>query len=202
MKIFCIGRNYVDHIHELKNEVPDSMVIFMKPDSSLHDINYSWVLPSFSNDIYYECEIVLKMSKKGKNIPVDKAEDYFEYISLGIDFTARDLQSKLKEKGLPWEKAKAFDSSALVGKFVSKNNYDLNNLKFELLQNKKAVQIGNSNQMIHSFSSIISEVSKYFTIEVGDYIFTGTPAGVGIVKSDDQYQAELEGIQLFDFSVL
>ena len=202
MKIFCIGRNYVDHIHELKNEVPDSMVIFMKPDSSLHDINYSWVLPSFSTEVHYECEIVLKMSKKGKNIPIDKAGDYFEEVSLGIDFTARDLQSKLKEKGLPWEKAKAFDRSALVGKFVSKNNYDLNNLKFKLLQNKKVVQIGNSNQMIHSFSSIISEVSKYFTIEVGDYIFTGTPAGVGVVKSDDQYQAELEGIQLFNFSVL
>ena len=202
MKIFCIGRNYVDHIHELKNEVPDSMVIFMKPDSSLHDMNYSWVLPSFSNNIHYECEIVLKMNKKGKYISIDKAEDYFEYISLGIDFTARDLQSKLKEKGLPWEKAKAFDSSALVGKFVSKNNYDLNNLKFELLQNKKAVQIGNSNQMIHSFSSIISELSRYFTMEVGDYIFTGTPAGVGLVMSGDQYQGELEGVQLFDFSVL
>lgn len=201
MKILCIGRNYVDHIHELKNEVPESMVIFMKPASSLHNIAKSWELPRFSQDVHYECEIVLKINKTGENIFQDEAETYFEEISLGIDFTARDLQAKLKEKGLPWEKAKAFDGAALVGNFISKNELDLNDLNFQLLKNKEIVQNGYTKQMIHSFSSMISELSRYFTLETGDLIFTGTPAGVGVVRSGDEFSGFIKDIQIFSFKV-
>jgi 2-keto-4-pentenoate hydratase/2-oxohepta-3-ene-1,7-dioic acid hydratase in catechol pathway len=202
MKIFCIGRNYTDHIHELKNEVPESMVIFMKPETSLHDISLPWSIPDFSNDIHFECEIVLKVSKKGTKIQLEQAEDYFDEISLGIDFTARDLQSRLKEKGLPWEKAKAFDGSALVGDFVSKKNYDLNNVNFKLLKNNMVVQNGYTSQMIHSFSSIVCELSKYFTLQHGDLIFTGTPAGVGAVKSEDLFIGELEGKEILNLKII
>jgi 2-keto-4-pentenoate hydratase/2-oxohepta-3-ene-1,7-dioic acid hydratase in catechol pathway len=191
----------VDHIHELKNELPDSMVLFLKPHTALHDNTEPWILPNFSNDIHYECEVVLKINKKGRNISIEEAEDFFEEISLGIDFTARDIQSNLKAKGLPWEKAKAFDSSALVGNFVPKNNYNLSNLNFKLLKNSQIVQQGNSHKMIHSFSNIISELSKYFTLEPNDLIYTGTPAGVAAIQSGDNYKGELEGKTIFEFKV-
>ena len=202
MKILCIGRNYVDHIHELKNELPDSMVIFLKPNTALHDNSKPWILPDFSNEIHYECEIVLKISKKGKNIRPENAENYFDEISLGIDFTARDIQAKLKEKGLPWEKAKAFDNSALVGRFVSKNNYDLTNLNFKLKKNNQLAQLGNTKHMIHSFPNIISELSKCFTLEPNDLIYTGTPAGVAAIQTGDIYIGELENSILFEFKVI
>ncbi|MBL7788307.1 MAG: fumarylacetoacetate hydrolase family protein [Chitinophagales bacterium] len=201
MKIFCIGRNYVDHIHELKNEIPESMVIFMKPASSLHDISKSWSLPNFSKDIHYECELVLKISKQGKNIPLEEAFNYYEELSLGIDFTARDIQSNLKAKGLPWEKAKAFDGSALLGHFVAKTKFDLKNLSFSLIKNGMMVQHGNTKQMIHSFSSIISELSRYFTLETSDLIFTGTPAGVGPIQSGDAFIGKMEDLEIFHFDV-
>jgi 2-keto-4-pentenoate hydratase/2-oxohepta-3-ene-1,7-dioic acid hydratase in catechol pathway len=201
MKILCIGRNYVDHIHELKNELPDSMVIFLKPHTALHDNARPWVLPPISSDVHYECEIVLKINKKGSNICIEEAENYYDEISLGIDFTARDIQAKLKEKGLPWEKAKAFDGAALVGNFVSKNDYNLTDLNFKLVKNDQIVQHGNTNQMIHSFSNIINELSRYFTLEPEDLIYTGTPAGVAAIQSGDCYKGELEGNTIFEFKV-
>jgi len=201
MKILCIGRNYVDHIQELKNELPDSMVIFLKPHTALHDNAEPWFLPNFSQDVQYECEVVLKISKKGKNIKLEEAETYFDEISLGIDFTARDIQSELKAKGLPWEKAKAFDSAALIGNFVPKASYDLYNLNFQLLKNGEIAQSGHTNQMIHTFQNIITEVSKYFSLEIGDLIFTGTPAGVAAIQTGDHFIGKLESSKLFEFTV-
>lgn len=201
MKIICVGRNYVDHIHELKNEIPDAMVVFMKPESAMHPLGKDWDIPDFSEDVHYECELVLKINQEGKNIPLEKSNLYFDEISLGIDFTARDIQAKLKEKGLPWEKAKSFDGSALVGSFLSKNELNLNNLTFKLFKNNQIAQHGNTQQMIHSFSNIISELSHYFTLKPGDLIFTGTPAGVSSVKSGDTYIGEIGDKKIFEFKV-
>jgi acylpyruvate hydrolase len=201
MKIFCIGRNYVDHIHELKNEVPESMVLFLKPETALHHHTIPWTLPDFSNELHYECEIVLKIDKKGKNILEAEAESFFKEISLGIDFTARDIQARLKEKGLPWEKAKAFDHSALVGDFIDKSSFNLTDLNFKLTKNNLLAQNGFTKKMIHPFSAIICELSRYFTLEFGDLIFTGTPAGVAAVKQGDHYQGYIEGVQVLEFKV-
>ena len=201
MKIFCVGRNYVDHIHELGNQVPENMVIFMKPNTAVHLADKPWKLPNFSNEIHYECEIVLKVAKNGKYIRKEDAEDYFEEIGLGIDFTARDIQAKHKEKGLPWEIAKAFDHSAVVGRFIPKSTVDLSNIQFQLYQNEAIVQNGNSNCMIHSFKEMISEISQFFTIESGDLIFSGTPAGVGKISSRDHYRGVLENKELFSLKI-
>lgn len=201
MKIFCIGRNYVDHIHELGNQVPENMVIFMKPNTAIHLADKPWVLPSFSNEIHFECEIVLKVNKSGKNIPLENANDYFNEISLGIDFTARDIQTRQKEKGLPWEIAKAFDHSAVVGRFIPKSAVDLSNIQFQLLKNETLVQNGNSNCMMHSFKELISEISHFFTIESGDLIYTGTPAGVGKIASKDHYKGILENEEVFNLQI-
>lgn len=201
MKIICIGRNYSEHIKELNNETPDEPVIFIKPDSALLRNNAPFFIPDFSNEIHYEVELVIKINKLGKHIPVEFAKDYYTEIGLGIDFTARDLQSKLKEKGLPWEKAKGFDHSAVISKFIPSQNFDLEDLNFSLVKNGSLVQAGNTKQMIHSIDEIIAHVSQYFTLKIGDYIFTGTPAGVGKVDTNDHLIGKIEDEVMFDFRV-
>lgn len=201
MKIICIGRNYVEHIHELNNEVPDEPVIFLKPDTALLRENAPFFIPEFTQDVHYEVELVVKIKKMGKFIPVQFAHTYYDEISLGIDFTARDLQSKLKSKGLPWEKSKGFDHSAVIGKFLPKTDFDLTNLKFRLEKNGEVVQQGNSQQMINSIDQIISHVSEYFTLKVGDYIYTGTPSGVGPVTSGDKLVGFIEAQEMFQFTI-
>ena len=202
MKILCIGRNYAAHIQELKNYVPAEPVFFLKPDTAMLRNNETFYIPDFSKEVHHEVEIVLKISKRGKHIAEKFASDYFNEIGIGIDFTARDLQSKLKEKGLPWEKAKAFDGSAPVSSFVSKAEFaDLNNLDFSLQVNGTPVQKGNTSLMLHNFSKIIAELSKYFTLNQGDLIFTGTPEGVAAVKAGDRLQAFIEDKKMLDFEV-
>jgi 2-keto-4-pentenoate hydratase/2-oxohepta-3-ene-1,7-dioic acid hydratase in catechol pathway len=185
MKIFCVGRNYADHARELNNPLPTQPVIFMKPATALLPKETTFYLPDFSQNIHYECEIVLKINKMGKHIKPKFASKYFSEFTLGLDFTARDLQQKLKEKGLPWEIAKAFDHSAYVGKWLKADAYDLKNLSFSLLKNNQEVQVGHSTNLIFSFSRLISYLSTFFTLQTGDIIFTGTPAGVGPVAIGD-----------------
>lgn len=186
MKIFCIGRNYVDHAKELGNEVPSEPLIFMKPPTALLINNKPLYYPDFSEDIHYEVEIVIKIGKNGKNIQEKFAKNYIKEISLGIDFTARDLQNKLKAKGHPWEIAKGFNGSAVIGNFIPKEQFeDVNNIPFYLLKNGEKVQIGNTKDMLFSSEKLISYISKYFLVHMGDYIYTGTPAGVGPVKIGD-----------------
>jgi len=201
MKIICIGRNYSEHIKELNNETPDEPAIFIKPDSALLRNNAPFFIPDFSNDIHHEVELVIKINKLGKHIPVEFAKDYYTEIGLGIDFTARDVQSKLKEKGLPWEKAKGFDHSAVISKFIPIQNYNLSDLNFSLTKNDTLVQEGNTKQMIHNIDEIIAHVSQYFTLKIGDYIFTGTPAGVGNVNTNDHLVGKIEDEVMFDFRV-
>lgn len=202
MKIICIGRNYVKHAQELKNDIPEEPVFFMKPDSALLLGNKPFYIPDFSNDLHYEVELILKISRLGKNIEPRFAHRYYNEIGLGIDFTARDIQRKLSEKGLPWEKAKAFDSSAVLGDFVPKDELgDLADIRFSLLKNGEIVQDGHSADMIFPFDSIVSHVSKYVTLKIGDLIYTGTPAGVGPVNIDDRLEGFLAGKKMFDFMV-
>lgn len=201
MKIICIGRNYSEHAKELGNEIPENPVIFMKPDTAVLKGN-DFYIPEFSNDIHYELEIVLKISKGGKYIQKESAYKHYDEIGLGIDFTARDLQSELKSKGLPWELAKGFDGSAVVGNFFNKNNYNLENLHFSLLKNKKKVQNGNTKDMMFAFEDIIAFVSQYFTLRVGDLIFTGTPKGVGKIEENDILEAYLENDKILDIRIL
>lgn len=201
MKIICIARNYVEHAKELNNEIPENPVFFLKPDTALLQKNRDFYIPEFTQDLHYEAEIVLKISKAGKYIQTEFAQNYFQEISLGIDFTARDLQNQLKKKGHPWEIAKAFDNSAVIGDFFDKNEFDLNNLNFRLDKNEETVQHGNTKQMIHDFSKIIAEASKYFTLKTGDLIMTGTPAGVGKVNIDDCLKGWIENRLAFDISV-
>ena len=203
MKIICIGRNYVAHAHELNNEVPDEPVFFMKPDSSLLRNNDPFYIPDWTKDVHHEIELVIKINRLGKNIEKRFANRYFDEIGLGIDFTARDVQNKLKEKGLPWEKAKAFDQAAVLGgEFFDKTKLtDPNNISFNLKINDILVQDGNSNLMIFSFEDIISHVSKYVTLKIGDLIYTGTPAGVGPVKIGDHLEGFLEEQKILDFMV-
>lgn len=192
MKIICIGRNYAEHARELKNAVPEEPVFFLKPDTALLIRNRPFFYPEFTSDLHYECEIVLRIHKLGKHISEKFAHTYFDAIALGIDFTARDQQQKAKEKGLPWEKAKAFDYSAPVSPFIPKSEFpDLDNIAFSLKKNGITVQDGNSRDMIFNFSTIISYVSKFITLRTGDYIFTGTPAGVGPVQPGDLLEAYL-----------
>jgi 2-keto-4-pentenoate hydratase/2-oxohepta-3-ene-1,7-dioic acid hydratase in catechol pathway len=185
MKIICIGRNYAAHIRELNNAMPDEPVIFIKPDSAVLRNNAPFFIPDFTKDVHHEVEVIVKICKTGKSIPLQFAHTYYEEIGLGIDFTARDMQNKLKEKGLPWEKAKGFDHSAVIGKFISKEGLDLNHLDFSLEKNGDVVQSGNTEQMIHNIDAIISHVSQFFMLKIGDLIFTGTPEGVGAVKNGD-----------------
>jgi 2-keto-4-pentenoate hydratase/2-oxohepta-3-ene-1,7-dioic acid hydratase in catechol pathway len=201
MKIICIGRNYTKHIEELDNEKPKEPVIFMKPDSAVLLKNNPFIIPPFSEDIHYEVEILVKINRIGKFIEQKYAHKYYDEIGLGIDFTARDLQSRLKEKGLPWEKAKAFDGSAVIGKYVDKSNLDLENIKFQLLKNGQVVQDGESSHMLWKIDELIGYVSQYFTLKIGDVIFTGTPAGVGQVQPNDELRGILEGKEMFQIKV-
>jgi 2-keto-4-pentenoate hydratase/2-oxohepta-3-ene-1,7-dioic acid hydratase in catechol pathway len=202
MKIICIGRNYANHIEELKNERPAEPVIFMKPDSAVLLKQHPFVIPEFSEDIHHEIELIVKISKVGKYIEPKFAHKYYDEISVGIDFTARDLQAKLKEKGLPWEKAKAFDGSAVIGDFLPKSQFvSLENITFELKNNDITVQKGNSDMMLWNIDELISYVSQFFTLKIGDIIFTGTPAGVAVVKPNDVLEGFLEGQKLFRIQV-
>ncbi len=188
MKILCVGRNYSDHAKELGNAVPENPVIFSKPDTALLKNGEPFYIPSFSNDVHHEIELVIKINKVGKKIQEKFARNYFSEIGLGIDFTARDKQNELKAKGLPWELAKAFDGSAPIGNFINIENIDLKNIDFSLQKNGQLVQQGNTSQMIFSFEQIVSFVSQYFTLKVGDLIYTGTPAGVSQVNIGDHLE--------------
>lgn len=202
MKILAIGRNYVDHAKELNNPVPKEPVVFSMPDSALLKSNNDFYYPDFSNDIHHEVEVVVKINRVGKNIPIEFAHRYYEELALGIDFTARDIQAECKKKGLPWEKAKAFDGAAPISKFVSKSQFkDVNALNFSLNVNGERVQVGNTSDLIFSIDFLISYLSKYFTLKIGDLIYTGTPEGVGPVKIGDHLEGELEGEKLLDFHV-
>jgi acylpyruvate hydrolase len=192
MKIFGIGRNYVAHIEELNNERPDEPIIFTMPETSLLIRNRPFYYPSFSNDIHYEVEVVLKISKVGKNIDEKFANTYYNEIGMGIDFTARDLQQKAKKKGLPWAIAKGFNNASPLSGFVSKNDIDLNNLNFSLTNNGEIKQQGNTKLMLFSFDYIVSYLSKFFLLKKGDLIFTGTPAGVGPIKIGDRLEIFME----------
>ncbi|MBL4709492.1 MAG: fumarylacetoacetate hydrolase family protein [Flavobacteriales bacterium] len=202
MKIVCIGRNYAAHAKELNNPVPKEPVIFLKPDTALLPKRMPFFYPSFSNDVHYEAELVIKIDRVGKNISEKFAHKYYSEISVGVDFTARDLQEKYKEKGLPWERAKAFDGSAPVGKFVSKLNYaDLSNLNFVLSVNGEQRQVGNTSDMLFSIDAIIAYVSQFFTLKIGDLIFTGTPEGVGPIAIGDYLEATIEGEKVFELKI-
>ena len=201
MKIICIGRNYSEHAQELGNEIPESPVIFMKPDTAVLKKGSDFYIPEFSDDVHYELEVVLKISKGGKYIQLENAPNHYDEIGLGIDFTARDLQTKLKSKGLPWELAKGFDGSAVVSDFFKKENFDLRNLNFSLLKNKEEVQNGNTALMIFSPEEIITFVSQYFTLRVGDLIFTGTPKGVGQVNENDFLEGFLYDKKIFGLKI-
>lgn len=202
MKIICIGRNYAKHIAELQNEKPLNPVIFLKPDSAILTKKQPFFIPPFSNDIHYEVEILVKINKVGKHINQKFAHTYYDEIGLGIDFTARDVQDDCKAKGLPWEKAKAFDGSAVIGAFFPKENLgDLNNLNFKLQKNNQVVQDGNSNAMLWKIDELIAYVSQFFTLKKGDVLFTGTPEGVGKVSENDVLVGILNGVEAFRITV-
>ena len=202
MKIICIGRNYVNHIKELQNERPTEPVIFMKPDSAVLLKQHPFVIPEFSNDIHHEIELIVRINKVGKYIDTKFAHKYYDEISVGIDFTARDLQNELKAKGLPWEKAKSFDGSAVIGEFLQKKQFNsLENITFELTNNNKIVQKSNTSHMLCKIDELISYVSQYFTLKIGDIIFTGTPEGVAKIKSEDILEGFLEGNKLFSIKI-
>ncbi|MCD8741681.1 fumarylacetoacetate hydrolase family protein [Mucilaginibacter roseus] len=202
MKIIAIGRNYAEHARELNNPVPTTPVIFMKPDTALLKDNKPFYHPEFSEDVHYETELVLKICKEGKHISEKFAANYYNEIGLGIDFTARDIQSKHKEKGLPWELAKSFDGSAPISNFLPKDKFaDLYNINFSLKINGENRQAGNTNNLLFSFERIIAFVSQYITLKKGDLIFTGTPEGVGRVAIGDHLEGFIEGEQMLDFYV-
>ena len=197
MKIICIGRNYAQHAAELNNPIPKEPVVFIKPDSAVLVGNSPFFIPDFSSNVQYELEITVKINRLGKHIEERFAHKYYDQIGLGLDFTARDLQEDLKSKGLPWEKAKAFDGSAVIGEFIPKSELvNDSNWDFYLLHNQKKVQEGNRSQMLFSIDRIISEVSKYFTLKIGDVIFTGTPHGVGSIAKEDILEGFLNGQRL------
>lgn len=198
MKFICIGRNYMEHAKELKNELPDKPIVFLKPATALLKDNKPFYLPGWSNDLHYETEIVLKVCKQGKYVEEKFAHKYYEEVTVGIDFTARDIQAQQKAKGLPWEIAKAFDNSAVIGEF-RKPKYK--NINFSMNLNGVERQKGNTGDVIFSFEKIISYASQFFTLQQGDLIFTGTPAGVGPVKQGDRLEGFLEGEKVFDFEI-
>ena len=198
MKIICIGRNYADHIAELENERPKDPVVFIKPDTTIGQSNTPFYIPDFSNEVHHEIELVIRINRIGKHIQEKFAHKYYDQISVGIDFTARDLQAQLKAKGLPWEKAKSFDGATVLGGWVSKDQFeDLQNLNFHLDKNGAPVQQGNSKFMLYTIDQLIAYVSTFFTLKIGDVLFTGTPAGVGAVAEDDLLEGYLEGQLLF-----
>lgn len=203
MKIVCIGRNYAEHAKELGNNVPTSPVFFCKPDSAILPRSNPMYIPEWTSDLHYEVELIIKMDRLGKNIEKQFAHRYYSTIGLGIDFTARDVQEELKAKGLPWEKAKAFDGSAVVGKdFIDLDSFaDRANIRFELKKNGETVQNGNSSDMIFNFNQIIANVSQYMTLKIGDLLFTGTPSGVGKVEIGDVLEGYLEGKKMFKVNI-
>ena len=202
MKIICVGRNYVEHIEELNNEAPKDPVLFLKPDTSILLKKQPFFIPEFSNNVHHEVEVLVKINRIGKHIDRKFAHKYYDEIGLGIDFTARDLQSELKEKGLPWEKAKAFDGAAVVGKFIAKTNFkDVNDINFRLERNDKMQQKGNTSLMLWKIDTLIEYISKYFTLKIGDIIFTGTPSGVAKVNSDDVLKGFIEEFEVFSIKV-
>jgi len=202
MKIFCVGRNYAEHAKELNNEIPEEPVIFLKPKSALLQANSAFYYPEFTNELHYEAELVLRITKNGKYIPANQANKYYNAVTVGIDFTARDLQQELKKKGLPWEKAKAWDNSAVVGKWIDITPQILKNpISFSMKLNGETVQKGVSKDMLFSFDKIIANISLYFSVNIGDVIFTGTPAGVGECVVGDVLTGFFEDIQVFDVEV-
>ncbi len=202
MKIFCIGRNYGEHIKELNNDVPDEPVIFMKPKNALMQMHVPFFYPEFTNELHYEAELVLKVCKNGKYISKQQALKFVDSITVGIDFTARDLQNRLKEKRLPWEKAKAWDNSAVVGKWTNISPGELEKpIHFSMKKNDEVVQKGTSSEMIFSFAEIISNVSQYFSLNIGDLIFTGTPAGVGECVVGDKLEGFYGDESVFQMTI-
>ena len=202
MKLICIGRNYAQHISELKNEKPKEPVIFLKPDTAILLKKQPFFIPDFSDDVHHELEVLVKINRVGKHIDSKFAHKYYEQIGLGIDFTARDHQQKLKEKGLPWEKAKAFDGSAVVGKWVSKSNFEnLNDLPFSLHKNNEIVQSATTSDMLWKIDDIIAYVSQFFTLKIGDIIFTGTPSGVSRVQPNDSLKGFIGEEEFFSIKV-
>ena len=202
MKIICIGRNYVNHAKELGNDIPTEPLFFLKPDTAIQPKGHPFFIPHFSNDIHYEVELVLKINKTGKHIEERFAHTYYDQIGLGIDFTARDIQEECKAKGLPWEKAKGFDGSAQIGRnFIDKTELELNNISFSLQKNGEQVQLGNSKDMLFSFDKIIVHISKFYTLQIGDLIYTGTPEGVGAVEAGDKLQGFIAEKEMFKVMV-
>jgi 2-keto-4-pentenoate hydratase/2-oxohepta-3-ene-1,7-dioic acid hydratase in catechol pathway len=202
MKIICVGRNYVEHIKELNNGAPKDPVLFLKPDTSILLKKQPFFIPEFSNEVHHEVEILVKINRIGKHIDRKFAHKYYDEIGLGIDFTARDLQSKLKEKGLPWEKAKAFDGAAVVGKFLSKNDFkNIDDINFRLEKNDKVQQKGNTSLMLWKIDTLIEYISKYFTLKIGDIIFTGTPSGVAKVNPNDIFKGFIEEKEIFSIKI-
>lgn len=202
MKIICIGRNYAEHAKEMNSVIPSEPVFFLKPDTSLIKDNQPFYYPDFSKEIHHEVELVLKINKPGKNIQTQFANKYYNEIGIGIDFTARDIQAECKKNGLPWEKAKAFDGAAPIGKFIDKKQFtDEKNINFHLNINGNNIQEGNTKDLLFSFDTIIAYVSKYFTLRTGDLIYTGTPEGVGPVKIGDRLEAYIEDQKLLDFEI-
>lgn len=202
MKIICVGRNYVEHIKELNNEAPKDPVLFLKPDTSILLKKQPFFIPEFSNEVHHEVEILVKINRIGKHIDRKFAHKYYDEIGLGIDFTARDLQSKLKEKGLPWEKAKAFDGAAVVGEFLSKNDFkNIDDINFRLEKNDKVQQKGNTSLMLWKIDTLIEYISKYFTLKIGDIIFTGTPSGVAKVNPNDILKGFIEEKEIFSIKI-
>jgi 2-keto-4-pentenoate hydratase/2-oxohepta-3-ene-1,7-dioic acid hydratase in catechol pathway len=202
MKLICIGRNYTAHIEELENERPKNPVVFIKADSAILPKEQDFYLPPFSNNVHHEVELLVKITKVGKHIAKEFAHKYYDEVSLGIDFTARDVQDELKSKGLPWEKAKSFDGSAVIGKWVSKSNYkDLNDLNFSLKRNNEVVQSASSELMLWKIDELISYVSQFFTLKKGDIIFSGTPSGVGQVEAGDVLEGFIENEPFFKVGV-
>ena len=202
MKLICIGRNYTEHIKELENEKPTDPVVFLKPDTAILLKKQPFFIPDFSNEVHHEVEVLVKINRVGKYIDRKFAHKYYKEISLGIDFTARDLQSQLKAKGLPWEKAKAFDGSAVVGNWLAVTAFkDVNTINFSLQKNEDTVQNGNTSFMLWKIDELIEYVSKYFTLKIGDIIFTGTPAGVGKVFANDKLKGFIEDKEMFSITV-
>ena len=202
MKIICVGRNYTDHIKELENNKPKDPVLFLKPDSSIILNNKPFFIPDFSQNIHYELELIIKISRLGKHIQEKFSHKYYDFIGLGIDFTARDLQSDLKSKGLPWEKSKAFDGSCFISKWINKSEFnDVKNLNFNLKKNGKTVQKTNSKLMLWKIDELISYISTFFTLKIGDVIFTGTPAGVGNVSIGDNLEGFIEDNKIFNLNI-
>ncbi|MDA8591891.1 fumarylacetoacetate hydrolase family protein [Flavobacteriaceae bacterium] len=202
MKLICIGRNYSNHIAELQNEKPTEPVVFLKPDTAILLKKQPFFVPDFSKNVQHEVEVLVKINRVGKYIASEFAHKYYDQIGLGIDFTARDLQQTLKQKGLPWEKAKAFDGSAVVGKWVSKRQFEnLNDISFRLKKNDTVVQSGNTKDMLWNIDAIISYVSRFFTLKIGDIIFTGTPSGVGPVQANDILSGYINNEEFFNIKV-